>query len=414
MMLLLNSLFLIFPLAMMVWLQTGSVGNSVTWRAMVTPLASIIGSGFLVIAPVMGLTLGRWALPGIAAIVCFAYLAGSALRYNIVNVEPLINSRAADGWLSRTLFRIDRTANLVLAVAYVIAITFYLELLGAFLLSSFGTRNETYQKVIAMSLMLAIAVFGLARGLKSLEDMETVAVNLLLAIICSFLLGLLYLNFSDLMAGNWSLPRIGSDWNMRTLRELSGIFLIVQGFETSRFMQSEYPAPMRVRTMARAQILSGLIYIVFIALSTIYLDTFEEVSETSILELSARVASLLPLVLILGAVMSQFSSAIADTIGTGGLVEESTGGRVERRWVYAGAMLLAVLLLWSGNIFAVIAYASRAFALYYCLQCVIALLHSVAADGVKGGCRSALFLLLALALLATALFAIPADSTGLD
>ena len=59
------------------------VRRSRDWRATVTPLASIIGSGFLVLAPLLVREFGQravWVMAGLCAV---AYLIGSAIRYNI-------------------------------------------------------------------------------------------------------------------------------------------------------------------------------------------------------------------------------------------------------------------------------------------------------------------------------------------
>ncbi|HPG26150.1 MAG TPA: hypothetical protein PLW10_10995, partial [Myxococcota bacterium] len=76
--------------------------------------------------------------------------------------------------------------------------------------------------------------------------------------------------------------------------------------------------------------------------------------------------------LIFAAVMSQFSAAVADTIGAGGLVPDVSRGRVTQRWAYVGIVIAALVLNWTAQIFEIIALASRAFALYYLLQCALA------------------------------------------
>lgn len=143
------------------------------------------------------------------------------------------------------------------------------------------------------------------------------------------------------------------------------------------------------------------------------LDTFESVSETGIIDLSSQVAFTLPLLLVLGAAMSQFSAAVADTVGSGGLVEEVTGGRIHRRWTYAGAVGLALMLLWTVDIFSVISSASRAFALYYAIQCSMAALHAIGHDrGNRKPGQATWFALLASLMLVTAVFDIPADTVA--
>ena len=61
-------------------------------KATATPLASIIGSGFLVLAPLLYATVGGWAPVAIAGIVVLGYAIGSTIRFNITNTEGLLNS----------------------------------------------------------------------------------------------------------------------------------------------------------------------------------------------------------------------------------------------------------------------------------------------------------------------------------
>ena len=62
------------------------VRNNVFWRATVTPLASIIGSGFLVVAPLLGSVAGSWSVVAMAGIVLVAYAIGGVLRFNILKI----------------------------------------------------------------------------------------------------------------------------------------------------------------------------------------------------------------------------------------------------------------------------------------------------------------------------------------
>jgi hypothetical protein len=165
--------------------------------------------------------------------------------------------------------------------------------------------------------------------------------------------------------------------------------------------------------MRHAQWISGAIYLSFVGLATVLLGTFRTMSETGIIDLSAQVAFLLPFLLILGASLSQFSAAVADTLASGGLIQEATYDKVDHRHVYVAVMVLAILLLWTSHIFEIIAYASRAFAAYYGLQCAIATLHS--AGNIKSArdvMRTSFFVLLTLIMAITAIFGIPAESVG--
>ncbi len=406
-----NGLVVAGAVAAFAILWSPAVRRSDTWAATATPLASIIGSGFLVVAPLLGYTVGNWAIVAMLGIVALAYAVGGAVRYNIRHVESIAEARKPGNASAAAFKWLERVAKVALALAYVIAITFYLELLAAFALRPFDLETNVYQKLIATGLILFIGGFGFFRGLQPLERLEEYSVDAKLAIIAGFLVGLCVVNVEKLAGGSWVLSDLPVQWNTETLRKLLGAFLIVQGFETSRYLGNVYNARQRVATMRYAQWLSAAIYLVFIALATILFGSFTSISETGIISLSERVAAVVPFMLIIGAVMAQFSAAVADTLASGGLVEAATYGKVDHRYVYVGVMLLALALLWSSHILSVISYASRAFAGYYAIQCGMAAAHSaMSGRGPASLARAAWFGLLSLVMIATALFGIPAES----
>lgn len=408
-----NVLVILVAVAVFAFLSSRMMRESRPWRATVTPLASIIGSGFLVVAPLLGYTVGHWALVAMLGIVALANAVGSAVRYNILHVEEITESRKKSSGLPAVMKWLERVAKIVLAVAYVIAITFYLELLAAFVLKMFGAQDRILQKGIATALVIFIGVFGYLRGLSKLESLEKFFVDTKLAIIAGFLVGLVAVNVHHLVGGTWALPTMGVDWNFETLRKLLGAFLIVQGFETSRYMGNAYKARERATTMRYAQWLSASIYLVFIGLASIFLGHFSAISETGIITLSAQVAAVVPFLLVVGAATAQFSAAVADTLASGGLVEDATYGRTDHRYVYLAVMLLAILLLWTSHILSIIAYASRAFAAYYAMQCTLAAMHAASGGSSRRSLpRSLFFAALALLMVVTAVFGIPAESIG--
>jgi hypothetical protein len=85
--------------------------------------------------------------------------------------------------------------------------------------------------------------------------------------------------------------------------------------------------------------------------------------------------------------MSQFSAAVADTLGTGGIAERESKGVLNARVVYPVISIAAIMLLWMTNIFELVAIASRAFALFYLLQALLA--ARLAAAHERGGRRFA-------------------------
>ncbi len=371
------------------------------WRAMVTPLASIIGSGFLVAAPLLAHAVNSWALLAMAGIVLVAYGIGEVIRYNIRYAEPLLNADQG----SALLLTVERLSGLVLSIAYVISVAFYLRLLASFVLRAMEVESELLANIITTGIVALIALVGMWRGLSGLESMEKPAVSIKLAIIAALLFGLAWYDVNWLaQAGSEISYHPVEDWPY-ALRLLAGILLIIQGFETSRYLGSEYDAERRIRTMRYAQILSGAIYLLFIGLALPLLGDFHaERDETAIITLSAMISTVLPAMLIVAAVMSQFSAAVADTAGSGGLLSEFSHRRMTPRHGYLLVAVMAIVLIWSASIFEIITIASRAFALYYLLQCVVAL---IASHGRGHFVQRVGFVVMASILLLVVLFAIP-------
>jgi hypothetical protein len=93
---------------------------------------------------------------------------------------------------------------------------------------------------------------------------------------------------------------------------------------------------------------------------------------TAIISMTAPVAVVLPLLLSVAVIGSQFSAAVADNSVAGGLLEDITHHKVPVRYAYLLILLVTVALTWETDVNGIIAYASRAFALFYMLQCVVA------------------------------------------
>ncbi len=340
------------------------------WGATVTPLASIIGSGFLVIAPLLAAVAGSYALAAMLLIVLLAYGIGHLIRYNIRFAEPF----GAKAGGPRGLGFFNLLSNSALSIAYVISVAFYIRLLASFALSMTPINSGIYEDILATTILLAIAIIGYVRGLRGLEMVETISVSIKLSIIVALLVGLFWHNFGT---GIWWADLVADDADTITrLRMLAGMLLVVQGFETSRYMGAQYPADLRRKSMNWAQISSGLIYLAFVALVIpvlVYLPAGKP-DETAIIGITGQVAVVLPFLLVLAALMSQLSAGIADTVGAGGLVVEESGGRIIERQAYPVLVAFSILLIWMFDIFEVISIASRTFAFYYMMQSIIALL----------------------------------------
>ncbi|NDV01859.1 hypothetical protein [Pseudoroseicyclus tamaricis] len=335
------------------------------WRATVTPLASIIGSGFLILGPVLNAEYGAWAPAVMAALCALAWAFGAAIRANIASIE-------AAAARPRAALALERTSQWVLAFAYAIAVAYYLNLFGAFAVELTPWNGELTARLVTSGVFLVILATGWLKGFSALERMEQVAVGLKLAIIAGLLTGLAWAFAADATGEGLYL-------NPVTIRGPEALFLAfgllvtVQGFETSRYLGEEYSARQRIRSMRLAQALSTLIYLVYIGLfSYLFAPHVAQVDEAAIIGMMRQVALILPPLLVVAALAAQFSAAVADTSGAGGLVEELTGGRIGPRAAYAVLVAAGLVLTWWLDVFVIITWASRAFALYYALQAAIA------------------------------------------
>jgi hypothetical protein len=359
-------------LAVAFWLLAPRMRNSTAWRATVTPLASIIGSGFLVAAPLLAVIVGNAAPVAMLAIVTLAFLIGGVIRFNIRHVEPLLRQRPL---IPGPILMVERISNFVLSAAYIVSVAFYVRLLASFVLHSSGAGDkfDIYANLLTTAVLAFIGVIGFLRGLRMLERLESISVTVKLAIIGGLLLGLAMFDLRTLGDATAQIP-IHEGGLAQKLRSLAGLLLVVQGFETSRYLGIAYDPEMRIRTMRTAQLVTGAIYVVFALLSLPLLTHLlnSDPDETAIIELAQFISPGLPLLLVVAAVMSQFSAAVADTVGGGGLLEEATSARLRSRYGYLAIAAAAIALIWFANIFQIISLASRAFALYYLLQCASA------------------------------------------
>ena len=408
------------------------LAGSSTWRAMVTPLASIMGSGFLVCAPLLYASVGNAAVWAMAGLLALAYAVGWVVRFNIRYGEPLFERRpvcptergehrlhAAHcagaqrvGW-SGAADAVEKLSHIALTGAYCVSVSYYLQLLAGFGLHYFHIQAGWTGKVLVTAILAGIGAVGALRGLSGIERVERVVVGLNLAMIAALMAGLVHFNLTAVLDGTWSLAPLPVDGDKtHALRLLMGMLIVVQGFETSRFLGSEHKAEERIRTMRLAQIVSAGIYVAFLGLMALVVGRGGAVADTSITAIvgySALVAPVLPLLLTLTAVGSQFSAATADDAGCSGLLEAIIRGRLPSKYNYVLVSAASIGLTWLTDVYQIISYASRAFALFYFLQCAVALLvlHSEK-TAPRAGARSVAFVLLGLVCLGVAVFGIPA------
>lgn len=353
-------------------LMSGRVRRDRGWSATVTPLASIIGSGFLVSVPLLAGSVGIWAVPAIAGLCALAYLVGGALRYNIRFAEPVL----AGAHPGHPVQSLEVLSHIVLIGAYFISVAYYLVLLSAFGLKLVGLSDPLLGRAIATTIVAGICALGATRGLDGIERAEKITVGVNLASIAALLTALALFGANLPEGYGWTVaagePHV-VDWE--TARFLMGLLIVVQGFETSRFMGEMYDAETRIAAMRRAQIVSSAVYVTFFLLMVPLYPFFASTADVAgFVGVIGRVAPWLPWVVAGGAIASQFSAAVADSIGASGLVSDTTHRRVTPRHSYLLIGAVSVVVIWATDVISIVALASRAFALFYALQCLVAVM----------------------------------------
>ena len=358
--------------ALFLWMP--KLHRSLTWQAMTTPLASIIGSGFLVLGPILDAAYGKYAPLIMAALCLGAYLYGAAIRYNMRAIDKLGGNIGATngGARGKLVHQLEVFSSWSLGFAYVISVAYYLNLFGVFAVSLTDVSDPFNAKLLTTAMFVIILFVGWTRGFKSLEALEYVSVSAKLAIIAGLLVGLAIYVFGKAVDGQLIFNAAElTGWPAITLA--FGLIVTVQGFETSRYLADGYDIKTRIRSMQWAQWLSTAIYMVYILLLTYIFSRGElEFSETAIVDMMVVVAPVLPVLLVAAALAAQFSAAVADTSGSGGLIAELTNNRLPPKFGYALLAAIGIALTWMSGVFEIISYASRAFAVYYSLQAAIA------------------------------------------
>jgi hypothetical protein len=364
---------LVVALAVTLALTFGRFARSDAWRATVTPLASIIGSGFLICGPLLAREFGSAAILAMGLLLAIAYAAGWVIRFNITHVE----NHLADATFNDPIAWVARVTQGVLALAYAVSVAYYLKLLAEFTLKPVAI-DPAWQPVAANIIVTVIialmTLLALGGSLRKVEHLAHGTVSIKIGIIAGMLVAL---GIAWAMGGMADpLPPARISW--ASVPMLLGLIITVQGFETSRYLGHDYAATLRIRTMRHAQWIASAIYLAFIALLTPFLARAAATDGVAgILDIMEFIAPALGIFVLVGAVSSQFSAAVADSIGSGGLVNEVSRRTISVPLAFTLAGALAVLVVWLTDPFQVVALSSRAFALFYAMQCVLALLVSV-------------------------------------
>ena len=397
---------LVGSLTGLILLASPALARGLLWRATITPLASIIGSGFLIVGPILVSHFGKWAwLP--MALLCLAGFAfGTVIRFNIAVLAE------GGGQEGSFVYHVEKLSSWMLTLAYLVSVAYYLNLFGSFAARIVGSDTGLLARFLTTLAYGLILVVGFLRGFASLERMEQVAVSLKLAIIVGLLGGLVSFAAFRWQAGELVTNKV--HWGFSDGYPLVfGLLVTVQGFETSRYLGDSYAPSIRIRSMLIAQLVASAIYMTYvIPLSASFASGGFALSETAIIDLMTRVSTLLAPMLILAALSSQFSAAVADTACAGGLVEELTASklRLDPRWGYVLVVFSGLVLTWIADIFSIISYASRAFALYYAIQSCLAAVRAWRLNDARKIFRTVCYAGLAILGLAIVVLGTPIDA----
>ncbi len=362
-----------------------------------TPLASIIGSGFLVVGPILADSFGNAAWIAMIALCALGYIYGAVIRHNIRYIEPNL------GELPNVQALIERASDFALSLSYFVSVAYYLNLFAAFGLRIVNIEDRVAVQIVASAAIAVVGIIGLKGGLRALERLEVGAVGLKLSVISGLLAALILYSLNS----HRPILHVQTQWSLASIQILLGLVILVQGFETSRYLGAEHDAMTRIRSMRFAQWISTAIYIGFVFLVThLFRDGVRvQGGETAIIDMIAPIGAASTPLLITAALASQSSAAVADMNGASGLLVESTRSRLSVNAGNLATALVAIGVTWSGSIYEIIMYASKAFVGYYALQSVQALLTSLKAR--RFG-EASLFLLAALLAVAVVVLGKPA------
>lgn len=367
-------------------------------KGITTPLASIFGSGFLVIISVLDGAVGAWSLPAMLVICLLAYAVGSVIRFNITHVEQSLHDKTA----KKSILLLDDIADIALVPAYIISVTLYLRILSSYALNFFHLDDNLNEQYLTTGILIFILLLGLIKGLNILEGMEKWALSATAVIIAVLIVTFGVYDIGLWQHDTWQLPDTPAKTPWQILTILGGTLIVVQGFETTRYLGDQYTVEERVAACRRSQIIATVVYLLFVGLATPLMHFLgDHITDDGLMEIARTVAIWLPAPLVLAAIFSQFSAAIADTLGASGNMLEFTQHKIKPRWTYVIIGGFAIILTWSANTLEILTLASRAFAFYYFLQCLVAILAT------QELWRKVFFAVIAVILLFSTIFAVP-------
>ena len=363
-----NTIVAVITLAGLAWLlYRPKVQESRIYKATVFPLAEIMDVGFIVFSPIIILLFGFGAPLAMLGLCLLAILTGFAISYNINNYEPLVGK-------PDPLHRWNSFALWALVAASIVNVAYYAQLLMTLVWLPLGDLySPGVVAATAAALLAILAIYGFAKGLRALNEMgnKTTAFNL--SAIVAVLVAFAAFNVQQLVGGDFNWPHFNPPANDEAFRKLLGLFVLVQGFESSRYIGAYFSADMRTKTMRSAQYISSVVFVLFVAFSLILFETVKvPANVTAIFEVSKQVSVFLPFLIMAAALGSQLSAIVNSTESVTEILARQAGDRLPRQWTFPLFLVPAILVVLLTDVASVVALASRVFAAYYLLQAFIA------------------------------------------
>jgi hypothetical protein len=346
-------------------LYSKRVQQSERYQATVVPLANIMDVGFIVMSPGI-ILLSGYAAPLFLFGICLVAIAtGFAIAYNIRHYEPLIGT-------DDPVNKVGRVARIALVVASVTNIAYYTLLLTGLLLWPLGIYSDTNLAIGGTVILGALIVVGLAGGMDKLNTLgdRTTAFNLsaVIAVVAAFVT----YNIQEAVAGTLNFPPVETTMGADDFRKIIGLFALVQGFEAARYVGSRFAAEERISTMRIAQIISSVVFVLFVASALIlFVEVQTDFSQTSIFKVSDELGDFMPWLILLAAIGSQTSAIVNATMSRSDMLVDF---KVPRKTTFLILLVPAIAIFLLTDINQAVALASRVFAVYFVLQALMALI----------------------------------------
>lgn len=347
---------------------TSAVQDSERYQATVVPLANIMDIGFVVMTPIIVSIAGIDAPLTMLGLYLVGYAMGWVMRYNIRRFEPVSGERGL-------LHGMSIAGRWALVVASLVNVAYYMQVMGAAILFPFDLSNTaTVETIIAVGTLVILGLVGYFFGLKKLNDIggRTTAFNL--AAVSAVVVGFLTYNIVVAVQGDWSLPDYNPPETAQGLRQILGFFALAQGFEASRYLTAQYGAELRISTMRTAQIIATMAAVLFPASALLlFAEVTPKADPAAIAQIAVVASPVLLWLVVLLAIGSEASATINALASRSDVLVQVSNRRIARQYTFPLLAAGSILIVLVTDVLSAVAAASRVFAVYYVLQCVIAI-----------------------------------------